>query len=377
MTWIHPFKKYLPWFTLENKDASARITVRHLLNQTSGISTRDGNRFWAYQQTLEEAVRGLDDIVLVHPVGTTFEYSNFNYIIAGLIVEVVSGQSYAAYVTENIFEPLDMRHSFASLEPALAHGLSDGHIMMFGYVFRDMRFRSPAALPTGFLMASVEDMTHFAMAQVNGGQYEETSILSPQGIAQMHASTVSQGNGGYWGIGWDVSEYDGMTAVARVGDTGNFHAVMILLPEKEMAVVLLANASSFEHLSARVVDVTGIGVFEMLNGKTAAPVSVPFQIQFLYWLLLLTPFLQILVNIFIWRRRRTKILGMLLTVVFNLVIAFTILNLAQQQMPIRSLLVYNPELGCASIITVVTGFGWSAIYTVILLMRRRPNYDFF
>jgi CubicO group peptidase (beta-lactamase class C family) len=118
---------YLPWFELADKKASAQITVRHLLNQTSGMSEKDGNRFWAVQQGMEKAVRGLATVKLAHPVGTTYEYNNFNYIIAGLIVEAVSGQSYADYVTEQILEPLDMRHSYASRERALADGLSEGH----------------------------------------------------------------------------------------------------------------------------------------------------------------------------------------------------------------------------------------------------------
>jgi len=367
-----PVQTYLPWFTLADKEASAKITVRHLLNQISGMSTKDGNRFWAYQQTLEEAVRGLDDVELVHPVGTTYEYCNFNYIISGLIVEVVSGQSYSDYVAEYIFEPLDMRHSYASLAPAQADSLSDGHTIMFGRAFQDGRVRSPAALPTGFLMVSVEDLSHFAMAQMDEGQYGESSILSPQGITEMHAPAVSQGDGGYWGIGWDVGEYDGMPAIARVGDTGHFRAFVVMLPEKGMAIILLANASSFELLTSRAVDVTGIGVFEMLNGKPAAPVSVPFLIQFLYWLLLLTPLLQTLGILFIWRRRqRITILGAVVTVILNLGVVFFILNLAQKEMTIPSLLVFNPELGFVTVIAAVIGIGWSMFYTVMNLARRR------
>ena len=372
-----PVQTYLPWFRLADEEASATITVRHLLNQTSGMSTKDGNRFWAYQQTLEKAVRGLEDVELVHPVGTTYEYCNFNYIISGLIVEVVSGQSYADYVTEHIFEPLDMRHSYASLAPAQADGLSDGHIIMFGRVFKDGRVRSPAALPSGFLMVSAEDMAHFAMAQLNEGRYGNSSILSPQGIAEMHTPTVPQGDGGYWGIGWDVGEYDGMPTIARVGDTGHFHATLIIQPEIDLAIVLLANVSGFEHLSSRVIDATGIGVIEMLNGKPAAPASVPFLMHLLYWSLLLTPLLQILGILFVWRKRQAiKIWGAILTVILNLAVVFLILSLAQNQMPLRSLLVFNPELGYAAIIAAAIGIGWSVIFTAIYLMKLRSKRGF-
>jgi CubicO group peptidase (beta-lactamase class C family) len=67
---------------------------------------------------LEEHVRGLKAIQLTRPVGETYQYSSLNYNIAGLVVEKVSGQSYADYVTQHIYEPLDMRHSYASRAPA-------------------------------------------------------------------------------------------------------------------------------------------------------------------------------------------------------------------------------------------------------------------
>lgn len=86
-----PVQQYLPWFELADKEASAKITVRNLLNHASGISEKDGNRFWASEQGLEEFVRDFDAVQLTQPVGSTYQYSNINFGIAGLIVEKVSG----------------------------------------------------------------------------------------------------------------------------------------------------------------------------------------------------------------------------------------------------------------------------------------------
>jgi len=369
-----PVQTYLPWFELADKEASAKITVRNLLNQTSGMSTKDGNRFWADQQGMEEAVRGLNTVQLTHPVGTTYQYNNFNYIISGLIVEVVSGQSYADYVTEHIFEPLDMRHSYAVRTPALADGLSEGHINMFGRVFRDERVRSPAFLPSGLLISSAEDMTHFAIAQMNDGRYGDASILSPQGIAEMHVPAVSQGGSSYWGIGWDVGTFDGMPAISRVGDIGNFHTVLLLLPESGLGVVLLANASGFEQMKSQVVDRIALGVFNILNDKSADPVSVPFMMHFLYWSILFVPLLQILGIVFVWRKsQRMKVWGVVLTVILNLAVALFLLGYAQSEMPLRSLLVFNPELGYTAIAAATIGIGWSVIYTAMNLRARRTK----
>ena len=366
-----PVQTYLPWFELADKEASAKITVRNLLNQISGMSTKDGNRFWADQQGIEEAVRGLTTVQLTHPVGTTYQYNNFNYIISGLIIEKVSGQSYADYVTQHIFEPLDMRHSYAALAPALADGLSDGHIYMFGRVFRDERVRSSAALPSGFLMVSAEDMTHFAIAQMNDGSYSDTSVLSPQGIAEMHAPAVPEVGGSYWGIGWDVGEFEGMPAIGRVGDTGHFRAMIALLPEKGLGVILFANASGFEQSKSQVVDRIALGVFSMLNDKPAEPVSVPFMMHFLYWSILMIPALQVLGIAFAWQKHeQMKTWGVVLIVILNLAVALSLLGYAQMEMPLRSLLVVNPELGIVAIAVATLGTGWSIIYAAMNLKAR-------
>jgi hypothetical protein len=332
-------------------------------------------RSWASQQGLEETVRGLGDLPLSQPVGTAFQYSNINYIIAGLIVEVVSGQSYADYVTQHILEPLDMRHAYASHTPALADGLSEGHIHMFGHAFRDKSPFPPAFLPSGLLIASAEDMTHFAIAQMNEGRYSDASVLSPQGIAEMHIPAVSKGReGGYWGIGWDVNTWEEMPIVTRVGDIGNFHALIILLPESDLGVILLANASGFEQMKSQVVDRIALGVFNMLNNKPADPVSVPFIMHFLYWSILFVPVLQIVGIIFVWRmRQRMKVWSVVLTVILNLAIALFLLNYAQSEMPLRSLLVFNPELGYIAIVAAAIGIGWSVVYTAMNLRMRRAK----
>ena len=102
--------------------------MRNLLNHTTGISGIDGERYWFSQQGLEGTVRGYKTIQLTQP-----------------------------------------------------EGLSDGHYYMFGHAFRVERFKPPADLPSGGLIVGVDDMTHYAIAQLNEGRYGDTSILSPLG----------------------------------------------------------------------------------------------------------------------------------------------------------------------------------------------------
>ena len=113
-----PVQRYLPWFRVADEEASARITVRHLLNQTSGLSTKTGRSFQGNGDTsdaaLERTVRKLSTVELTAPVGKTHQYSTINYSVLGLIVQTVAGRSYESYVQTEILDPLQMRDSFTS-----------------------------------------------------------------------------------------------------------------------------------------------------------------------------------------------------------------------------------------------------------------------
>ena len=124
-----PVRQYLPWFRVADEKASAEITVRHLLNHTSGLSTKTGRSFQGDGDTsdtaLEQAVRKLDSAELTEPVGSKHQYSTINYSVLGLIVQTVAGQPYERFVQTRIFDPLQMGDSFTSEESARASGSRD------------------------------------------------------------------------------------------------------------------------------------------------------------------------------------------------------------------------------------------------------------
>jgi CubicO group peptidase (beta-lactamase class C family) len=85
-----PVQRYLPWFRVADADASARITVRDLLNQTSGLSSLTGNGYFTTRDSdnaaQERFVRGLSTASLSSAPGTAYEYSNANYATLGAII---------------------------------------------------------------------------------------------------------------------------------------------------------------------------------------------------------------------------------------------------------------------------------------------------
>jgi len=371
-----PVQAYLPWFALADKDASAKITVRNLLNHTSGISTSDGETDWFSQQNLEETVRGLDHLVLSQPVGTTYQYSNLNYNIVGLIVEKVSGQSYADYVTTHIFEPLEMRHSHTSYTSAREDGLAKGHYYIFGHAFEFGLSIPPAHLPSGFLISSAEDLSRYMIAQLNEGKYGDMAIISPQGNTEMHSPGVLMDNGvDAYALGWVVSNWDGIPVVQHSGSDGRYLSMITLMPESGTGVVLLSNANGFVEMPQILF--MSKAIVDLLHGGTPGPVRLFFSWKFLYWAIWLAPLVMILG---IWYSRRWWRDGSTqhILIVVLLYGGIAVLWLfAVGPMILRPLWSagrnIKPDLTYALLLGEILGIAWSVIYTTMNLRSRRPK----
>jgi CubicO group peptidase (beta-lactamase class C family) len=292
---------YLPWFQvmpppgMPNTDkagapdlqASSQITIRHLLNQTSGLTRAAGEKMLADGDTsdaaLERQVRALRTEHLSTPAGIRFEYSNANYIILGMIVQVESGQPYEAYIQEHIFTPLEMENSFTSQADARQHGLSAGYRQWFGFpvVANDLPYPREM-VPAGYLISSAEDLGHYLIAQLNQGRYGSASILSPEGIETLHAPAVAAAPQGYhrqpsgsYAMGWYSMEMNDTHVLVHDGDTPTFHADVILIPSGKWGIVLLVNTNTV--LLGDGIRNLGNGIAALLNGQqpTAAPTNYP------------------------------------------------------------------------------------------------------
>ncbi len=244
-----PIQRYLTWFRVADAAASAQITVRHLLNQTSGFPTGPANLGLVGDDTddqaIERGVRALADVSLSQPVGSTYQYSNFNYRTLGMLVQAVSGQAYEEYVQQRVFDPLAMRRSYLSQAVAQTQGLATGYRFWFGLpVPTDLNY-SRSFVPSGGLISTSEDLAHYLIAQLNGGHYASASVLSAAGIAEQHQPAVRQGSAdAYYGMGWEVGVSDGMPIVHHNGTLPNAYADLMLLPNQGVGVVVLANATN-------------------------------------------------------------------------------------------------------------------------------------
>jgi CubicO group peptidase (beta-lactamase class C family) len=295
-----PVQNYLPWFRVADPQAAAQITVRHLLNQTSGLPTSAGEiqlaNFDDSPDAAKRQARALSTLELTRPVGSKFEYSNANYNLLGLVTEAASGKSYADYIQKHIFTPLGMNHSYTSQAIAKQNGLAVGHQYWFANPFAAPDIPVPqGSLATGQLISSAEDMARYMIALLNGGSYGKVKILSEAGIAELHHGVAEFSQMGIsfgkYGMGWFIDESGSTKMVWHNGTTPDFGSFMALLPEQNKGMILLFNAN--HHWMVPALSDFGGGVAALLAGEQPDP--VPFTGIF-PWLLraqLLIPALQI------------------------------------------------------------------------------------
>jgi CubicO group peptidase (beta-lactamase class C family) len=187
-----PVQRYIPEFAVADANASGRITVRHLLNHTSGFSRADGLAplLEERRQTLEAAVADLSTVGLNRPVGESLEYSNLNYVVLGLVVQRVSRQPWADRVQQSILAPLGMRQTFTTFEAAKQNGATALHQYWFGLPREVDPPYLEGLAPTGYLTASVSDMARYVSMYLRHGELDGARVLSPQGVeAMLRAST--------------------------------------------------------------------------------------------------------------------------------------------------------------------------------------------
>jgi CubicO group peptidase (beta-lactamase class C family) len=261
-----PVQKYLPWFRVSDPEAAAKITVRHLLNHTSGLSEAGDPDASVYTSSLEEQARLMKDVRLTAPVGSRFQYYNQNYRILGLLIELASGQSYADYMRSNIFEPLGMTRTTA--DPTEARDLAQGYSRAFGFPLPQSQRFVPGALPSGYLISSAEDMARYLLAQLDNRKANGEQMLAPESLATMR--TPPAGIGSEYGMGWMVLE-DGNT-LAHGGALDYFQCFVMLGLKEKNGLVILYNQNSMENMLLENNAIRN-GLLDMLNGETPQQTS--------------------------------------------------------------------------------------------------------
>lgn len=355
-----PVQTYLPELAIADP-AAAEITVRHLLNQTSGLPTAAA-RASAREASLAEHVAALTDVTLAARPGERHLYSSPNYQILGRLVEVVSGDSFGDYVMAHLFAPLGMTRSGVDpvqLPPA------PGHNLWWGVAGPSPWRFEPGRLPTASLIASADDLATFALAHLGVVPPGAPPLLSPESLAEAHRGVGEGGNFRY-AMGWREGPTAGVASLWHGGALPSYRGAMVLLPASRSAVVVTSNVSTLFADPTREI---AAGVVALLQ---QAPVPAAGSSLRRVYLLIAGGSL-LLLGSQLWsllraaRRREPRRRSALRVVLFDLALPLALVVLLPRlaQVSWRGLFEAAPDIAVTTV--VVSGL---AMATGLLRLRR-------
>jgi hypothetical protein len=281
-----------------------------------------------------------------------------------------------------------MNHSYTSQAEAQPKGLATGYHYAFGFPMAVDLPYNRGLLPAGYLISTAEDMTHYLIAQLNDGNYTDAMLVSRDAIAAMHHPAVpASAPDTSYGMGWFIGPINEIPALHHQGETFNFHANMILLPESRWGIVVLIDGENSMDLlfgPARIADISK-GVATLLAGQQPPLPPANTSTWVVYSMLIGLIIVQVSgVSWSAWKlqgRRLTQdrvrvgwqiVLPLILILLWALI---TLLLLPKMifGLPLTIFATGLPDLGYTLLVSGLLALGWGVLRTVVLYSASRAQ----
>lgn len=247
-----PVAQYLPEFSMLS-DGYRRITVRHLLNHSSGLPGTHIRNVFAFGPHTDYAANlqaALTDTHLKHEAGDLSVYCNDGFTMVERLVLALSGQSFPEFVNVNILQPLGMKDSGYTLAPfaegTFAHPYIDGKRLPQEFV---------SAYATGGLVSTPSDMLRLGRMFLGAGMFEGRRIVSAGAVAEMGRDQtgmlrINLTPDFQVGLGWDNASQVSLRAVGhkaweKNGFTSFFSNEFYVLPEADTVLMLSGSSTNY------------------------------------------------------------------------------------------------------------------------------------
>ena len=267
LDWDAPVVTYLPEFRTSGGAAYDGITLRDMLSHRTGLGRHD--LIWYNNQSLKntDLLARLPFLEMAAPLRASYSYNNIMYILAGLVVERVSGQSFERFCQSRLLDPLGMTRTFFTVDARLAAGnFAKGHKLLPDGTPVDIPFRPEDAIgAAGEISSSIADFARWIGLHLGNGALGAQRLISPGAMAALREPVIATGGvpeqaeltRGYYGLGWRLDSYRGMTRIAHGGNLNGFSARVTLFPDQGVGIVAFANLRGTPvpgHVSLDIMD---------------------------------------------------------------------------------------------------------------------------
>lgn len=260
LNWTDKVVDYIPEFKMYDPYITEHFTILDLITHRSGLGLGAGDLMFIPDGSdfkIEDVVSSFQYQEPTSEFRTKYDYDNLLYIVAGEVIERVSGQAWDLFVQNEIMRVLDMKRSVGYRENLTSEvNVAKPHSSEGGVVMQLNEYADPNKVfgAAGGIYASVKDLSNWMLMHLNDGTYGAQVVLKPETQKKMwEAQTLihfqAEGGGNYnnhfnaYGLGWFLKDENGYTIVSHTGGMPGMLSQTILIPELNAGIVVLTNAA--------------------------------------------------------------------------------------------------------------------------------------
>jgi beta-lactamase class C len=254
ISWDDPVKKYFPELSLKDSLTTEQLTIRHLLNHTSGLVPHAYDDRIEDGVSFEEIIPELKNVDICCPVGEVYGYQNVVYSLISPVIKKASGYSFEQLMQKRVFQALSMNDASIGYEDLLSsenyakphlYGGNRWHTVEIDENYYKLN-------PAAGINASICDMSIWLLTLLNG--YPE--VISHDQLNELFKPSVQTAlkwsytrywdslDGKYYGLGWRIYEYNNKRIIYHGGYVKGFRSEIAFCPEEGIGMALLMNSTS-------------------------------------------------------------------------------------------------------------------------------------
>ncbi|MGE0567323.1 MAG: serine hydrolase [Bacteroidia bacterium] len=260
LNWDDKVRKYIPNFKLSTPYITEEFTVRDLVCHRSGLGLGAGDlMMWpdSNKFTKNDIIIGLQYLEPVSSFRTKFDYNNNFFIVAGEVVNVVSGMIWEEFIENKIMRPIGMKESAASLSrlknksnAIVPHAPIDGKLQVIDIGW------SETANAAGGIWTNINELSKWVITHLNKGKYgpdlkstlfsekQQTEMWKPTTLLADRNPKEYNTHFSAYGLGWFLSDINGKLQVTHTGGLAGIVTQVIMFPEINLGIIVLTNQQS-------------------------------------------------------------------------------------------------------------------------------------
>ena len=283
--WNDKVVQYLPNFKVADPYLTNELTVRDLFTHNAGMGNADF--LWGHTDLSSDQI--LQRFTLMKPaysLRSSFIYQNIMYLVAGKVIEKVSGMTWADFVKKRIFDPLSMQRTFPTLEASLSEtNRSRPHDRVQGSIIPIDDTKADEIGSAGSVWSCVEDMSKWMRFLLDSARVNGKMLISPTNFAEMFkphsfvtsnqfypTMTLTKPQWTTYGLGWFQHDYKGKMLQFHTGSLAGTVAIHGLMPSENIGVYVFGNLDHTEIRHALMYR-----AFDMLLGEKERDWSTEFK----------------------------------------------------------------------------------------------------